>query len=200
MAKYLFFFILIILNLFTLQIVIAQTNSTVVLENEASENDSQEEPKVSVSIEGTPNDDKIRGGDGDDEIEGGNGDDIIYGKNGDDKLDGNSGEDILYGEEGDDELNGDKGDDELVGGQGADELEGGSGADLFVCDEDDEVVDFNSSEQDRVDGNCEIIDQSLPPPLDENPNNNDFINGFGEEEEEEEDSDEFFSSLGPLFS
>ena len=199
MAKYLFFFILIILNLFTLQIVIAQTNSTLVLENEASENDSQEEPKVSVSIEGTPNDDKIRGGDGDDEIEGGNGDDIIYGKNGDDKLDGNSGEDILYGEEGDDELNGDKGDDELVGGQGADELEGGSGADLFVCDEDDEVVDFNSSEQDIVDGNCEIIDQSLPPPLDENPNNNDFINGFGEEEEEE-DSDEFFSSLGPLFS
>ena len=195
MAKYVFLFILLFLNILFLQIVFAQTNSTVVLENEASETDSQERPKVSVSIEGTPNDDKIRGGDGDDEIEGGNGDDTIYGQDGDDILDGNAGEDILYGEEGDDELDGGKDNDEIVGGQGSDELKGGSGADLFVCDEDDEVVDFNSIEEDKVDGNCEIIDQSLPPPLEENPND-EFTNGFGEEEEEEEE--EFFSSLGPV--
>ncbi len=177
------------LNLLTLQFVNAQTNSTLILENEASESSSQEKPKVAVSIEGTPNDDKIRGGDGDDEIDGKNGDDIIYGKNGDDKLDGGNGDDILYGDEDDDELDGGKGDDELIGGPGSDKLKGGSGADLFVCDGDDKVIDFDSSEQDRKDGACKIIDQALPPPFDENANNNDF----GDEE------DDSFPSLGPLF-
>jgi Ca2+-binding RTX toxin-like protein len=193
LARYLFFFLILFLNVFTLQFITAQTNSTLILENEASESSSQERPKVAVSIEGTPSDDKLRGADGDDEVDGGNGNDIIYGKNGDDKFDGGNGEDILYGEEGDDELDGGKGDDEVIGGEGEDDLKGGSGADLFVCDEDDEIVDFNSSEQDRVDGTCEIIDQVLPTPLDENTNNNDFNNGLGDEE------DEFFSSLGPLF-
>lgn len=193
LAGYLFFFIILFLNLFTLQFVNAQTNSTLILENEASESKSQEKPKISVSIEGTPKDDKIRGGDGDDEVDGGDGDDILYGKNGDDKFDGGSGEDILYGDEGDDELDGGKDDDELIGGSGSDELKGGSGADLFVCDEDDEVVDFDSSEQDRKDGTCEIIDQALPPPIDEDTDNNDFNNGFEDEE------DDFFSSSGPLF-
>ncbi len=193
LAGYLFFFIILFLNLFTLQFVNAQTNSTLILENEASESSSQEKPKIAVSIEGTPKDDKIRGGDGDDEVDGGDGYDILYGKNGNDKFDGGSGEDILYGDEGDDELDGGKGDDELIGGSGSDELKGGSGADLFVCDEDDEVVDFDSSEQDRKDGTCEIIDQALPPPIDEDSDNNDFNNGFEDEE------DDFFSSSGPLF-
>jgi hypothetical protein len=193
LAGYLFFFIILFLNLFTLQFVNAQTNSTLILENEASESSSQEKPKIAVSIEGTPKDDKIRGGDGDDEVDGGDGDDILYGKDGDDKFDGGSGTDILYGDEGDDELDGGKGDDELIGGSGSDELKGGSGADLFVCDEDDEVVDFDSSEQDRKDGTCEIIDQALPPPIDEDTDNNDFNNGFEDEE------DDFFSSSGPLF-
>jgi Ca2+-binding RTX toxin-like protein len=179
LAWFLFFFIILFLNLFSLQFVNAQTNSTLILENEASESSSQERPEVAVSIEGTPNDDKIRGGDGDDEIDGGDGDDIIYGKNGDDELDGSNDDDILYGDEGDDELDGGKGDDELNGGPGSDELKGGSGADLFVCDEDDEVVDFDSSEQDREDGTCEIIDKALPPPFAENSNNNDIDNGFG---------------------
>jgi Ca2+-binding RTX toxin-like protein len=152
LAWYLFFFIILFLNLFSLQFVNAQTNSTLILENEASESGSQVRPEVAVSIEGTPSDDKIRGGDGDDEIDGGDGDDIIYGKNGDD---------------------------ELIGGPGSDELKGGSGADLFVCDEDDEVVDFDSSEQDREDGTCEIIDKALPPPFAENADNNDIDNGFG---------------------
>jgi hypothetical protein len=193
LAGYLFLFIILFLNLFTLQFVNAQTNSTLILENEASESSYQEQPKIAVSIEGTPKDDKIRGGDGDDEVDGGDGDDILYGKNGDDKFDGGSGEDILYGDEGDDELDGGKDDDELIGGSGSDELKGGSGADLFVCDEDDEVVDFDSSEQDRKDGTCEIIDQALPPPIDEDTDNNDFNNGFEDEE------DDFFSSSGPLF-
>ena len=193
LAGYLFFFIILFLNLFTLQFVNAQNNSTLILENEASESSFQEKPKIAVSIEGTPKDDKIRGGDGDDEVDGGDGDDILYGKNGDDKFDGGNGKDILYGDEGDDELDGGKGDDELIGGSGSDELKGGSGADLFVCDEDDEVVDFDSSEQDRKDGTCEIIDQALPPPIDEDTDNNDFNNGFEDEE------DDFFSSSGPLF-
>jgi len=87
------------LNLFTLQFINAQTNSILILENEASESSSQERPKVAISIKGTPSDDKLHWADGDDEVDGWSGDDIIYGKNGDNKFDGGNGEDILYGEE-----------------------------------------------------------------------------------------------------
>ncbi|HEX2406127.1 MAG TPA: hypothetical protein VHJ38_02870, partial [Nitrososphaeraceae archaeon] len=63
LAPVLFLLILFSLNLFSLDFINAQTNSTIILENEANKN-SQDKPIVEVSIEGTPNDDKIRGGDG----------------------------------------------------------------------------------------------------------------------------------------
>ncbi|HJT84653.1 MAG TPA: hypothetical protein VJ697_09230 [Nitrososphaeraceae archaeon] len=183
----------------SLQIINAQTNSTLILENEASESSSRETPKVSVSIEGTINDDKIRGGEGDDEINGEDGDDTIYGKNGNDNFDGDDGSDLLYGDAGDDELDGGKGDDELDGGDGSDELKGGRGADLFLCDNDDDIVDFNSLEQDRKDGTCNIVDQGIPAPMN---NNDDDRENEGYDDEDDnglENEDDPFASIRSLF-
>ena len=196
LVQVLFFLILFFLNLVTIDFINAQTNSTIILENEALNKNSQDKPKVEVSIEGTPNDDKIRGGDGNDEINGADGNDIIYGKEGDDEFQGGTGDDILNGEGGDDTLNGGKGDDKLVGGIGTDELEGGSGSDLFVCDQDDKVIDFNSLENDRSDGPCEIIDEALSSGTNENDENDD--DDFNEGELEDDDDDDL-SSLGPIF-
>lgn len=191
-----FILILFFLIFVTLDFISAQTNTTMILENEALNKNSQDRPKVEVSIEGTPNDDKIRGGDGNDEINGAAGNDIIYGKEGDDEFQGGTGDDILNGEDGDDTLNGGKGDDKLVGGIGSDELEGESGADLFVCDEDDKVIDFNSLENDRSDGPCEIIDEALSSGNNENDdNNNDDFNEGGLEDDDDDD----LSSLRPIF-
>ena len=91
--------------------------------------DNEVKPRVDVSIIGTSADDKIRGGEGDDEISGKYGDDI---------------------------LSGGKGNDELDGGSGVDHLDGGKGKDLFICDEQDIVIDFNSLENDQIQGNCKI--------------------------------------------
>lgn len=196
LVRAVFILILFFLNFVTLDFINAQTNTTMILENEALNENSQDRPKVEVSIEGTPNDDKIRGGDGNDEINGAAGNDIIYGKEGDDEFQGGTGDDILNGEDGDDTLHGGKGDDKLVGGIGSDELEGGSGADLFVCDEDDKVIDFNTLENDRSDGPCEIIDEALSSGNNENDdNNNDDFN----EGDLEDDEDDDLSSLGPIF-
>ena len=192
MLRFGFVLIIFLLNFVTLEFINAQTNSTIILENEASKKNIQEKPKIEVSIEGTPNDDKIRGGSGDDEITGEEGNDIIYGKEGDDKFEGGPGEDILYGDAGDDTLNGGKDNDKLIGGIGSDELEGGSGSDLFICDEDDEVIDFNSVENDKSDGPCDIIDKSLSP----DNNDDDFNEG---DLEEDDDDDDDLSSLRPIF-
>ena len=98
---------------------------------------------------------------------------------------------------GDDTLNGGKDNDKLVGGIGTDELEGGSGADLFICDEDDEVIDFNSLENDRSDGLCDIIDKGLSS--DSNNDDDDFNEGESEEEESDDGDDDDLSSLRPIF-
>jgi Ca2+-binding RTX toxin-like protein len=193
-----FFLILFFFTLNTLLSINAQTNSTIILENEALKKSSSEKPIVEVSIEGTPNTDKIRGGDGNDEINGADGNDIIYGKEGDDELEGGKGDDILYGDDGDDTINGGTGNDKLVGGFGTDELKGGSGTDLFVCDEDDKVIDFNSVDNDRSEGSCEIIDEALPSDSNENANNNDDFNN-GDFGEDDDDDDDDISSLRPIF-
>jgi hypothetical protein len=77
LARYLFFFYNIIFEFINLQFVNAQTNSSLILENEAFESNSQEWPKIAVSIEGTPSDDELRAVDGNDELDGGIGNDII---------------------------------------------------------------------------------------------------------------------------
>ena len=191
MFRFGFILVIYFLNFVTLEFINAQTNSTIILENEASKKNIQEKPKIEVSIVGTPNDDKIRGGSGDDEITGEEGNDIIYGKEGENEFEGGPGEDLLYGDAGDDTLKGGKDNDKLVGGIGTDELEGGSGADLFICDEDDEVIDFNSVENDQSDGPCDIIDKSLSS----DSNNDDDIN----EGDQGEGDDDDLSSLRPIF-
>lgn len=117
-------------------------------------NEFTPKPIVHVSIKGTEINDKIRGG------------------NGNNFISGEEGDDILQGNEGDDELDGRDGDDELDGGDGDDELKGGKGADLFVCDEDDKIIDYNSLENDIIQGDCEYEDKGLiPEPISEKEKN-----------------------------
>ena len=137
-----------------------QTTSNFTIKNEVSKQ-FVGKPQVDVTIEGTPGDDKLRGGDGNDDISGEKGDDIIKGNEGNDELDGGPGDDQLDGGPGDDQLEGGSGDDKLIGGPGSDELEGGKGADIFICDEEDNVLDFSSIENDQKQGSCEIIDQTI---------------------------------------
>ena len=149
-------------------------------------------PKVHLSIEGTDIDDKITAGGGDDKIEGGKGDDIIRGESGDDDIDGEEGDDmligglgnntvdggdgndILNGERGEDDLDGGdgndkikggRGDDKIDGGEGFDILTGGLGADIFICDEFDQITDFNLREGDEKKGSCIEEDINNVNPL-----------------------------------
>jgi Ca2+-binding RTX toxin-like protein len=153
-------------------------------------NEFAPKPLVHVSIQGTEINDKIRGGNGDDFISGEDGDDILQGNEGDDELDGGDGDDELdggqgkdsldggddndeiRGGDGDDELDGGDGDDELDGGDGDDELKGGKGADLLVCDKDDKIIDYNSLENDIIQGYCKYEDKGLiPEPISKNEKN-----------------------------
>ena len=186
--------ILFFLNFVTLEFINAQTNSTIILENEASKKNIQEKPTIEVSIEGTPNDDKIRGGAGDDEITGEEGNDVVCGKEGDDEFEGGTRRGLLYGDAGDDTLNGGKDNDKLVGGIGNDELEGGSGAGRFICDEDNKVIDFDSVEDDKSDGPCDSMDKSFSP-------DNHGDGGFNEDDLGDGDDDDHGgdSSFRPIF-
>jgi RTX calcium-binding nonapeptide repeat (4 copies) len=121
-------------------------------------------PKVEVSIEGTPNDDKVKGGDGDDEMEGREGNDQIIGGKGDDKISGGQETDLLDGEEGNDAI---------VGGEGIDILFGGLGSDIFVCDESDKIIDFSLFEGDQIKGTCSV--ESMKKMMSYNDNNNNIL-------------------------
>ena len=149
-------------------------------------------PKIHLSIKGTAIDDTIKAGGGNDKIEGGKGDDIIRGESGDDKIDGEEGDDmligglgnntvdggdgndVLNGERGEDELDGGdgndkikggRGDDKIDGGEGFDILTGGLGADMFICDEFDQITDFNLREGDEKKGSCIVEDVNNVNPL-----------------------------------
>ena len=127
-------------------------------------------------IVGTDEDDFIIGGfaddtviakEGDDEVQTHLGIDQLYGGDGKDTLQGGLDNDQLFGQAGadnlvggldDDLLVGGSGDDHLFGSFGDDQLKGGSGADYFNCGPDiDEVKDYDSSEGDIMEANCEII-------------------------------------------
>ena len=58
--------------------------------------------------------------------------------------------DCIFGNEGDDTVNGGDGNDNLIGGLGADSFECGEG-------DSDIVVDFNKSEGDSIQADCETI-------------------------------------------
>ena len=123
-------------------------------DNSNNVNEFAPKPQVHVSIEGTEHPDKIRGGPGND---------IITGEKGDDNLQGNEGDDELKGGEGDDEIDGGDGDDIVNGESGKDKLKGGKGADHFVCDKEDKIVDYNSLENDIIEGDCEYEDKGIIP-------------------------------------
>ena len=98
-------------------------------------------PKVEVSIEGTPNDDKVKGGDGDDEMEGREGNDQIIGGKGDDKIDGETEDDLLSGNYGNDEIKGGNGNDGIFGEGGNDIVEGGKGDDKISGGQETDLLD-----------------------------------------------------------
>ncbi len=125
-----------------------------------------------LSIEGTKINDKIKGSEGNDEIYGDKGNDLLdsglgndelYGNDGNDKLKAGKGNDLLEGGKGNDALKGYQGNDTLVGGSGNDRLEGGKGADslqgdkgadTFVCDIEDQIIDFKAKEGDTLSEGC----------------------------------------------
>jgi Ca2+-binding RTX toxin-like protein len=66
------------------------------------------------------------------------------------------GEDDLIGGKGDDYLHGGSGGDDLRGGSGDDILRGSSGGDEFDCGSgDDTILDYDRSEGDSKDDDCE---------------------------------------------
>ena len=137
-------------------------------------------PKIDVSIEGTPKSDKLMGGDRDDKIKGGKGNDILYGKDGNDKIIGEEGDDRISGGSGDDESEGGNGNDKIFGGKGDDILDGGEGIDImiggtgndtFICDPSDILIDYNSTEGDKIIGSCSVKsddDEKEIPPIPDN--------------------------------
>ena len=132
------------------------------------------EHKIDVSIDGTPKIDKLKGGVGDDKINGKYGDDLLHGEDGNDKIQGGFGNDKISGQEGNDIINGEKGDDMLFGGYGYDQIYGdigndvldggegndimigGIGIDTFLCNQNDVIIDFNSTEEDQMIGSCKV--------------------------------------------
>lgn len=108
-------------------------------------------------IQGAGGVDVIYGGDGDDTIQGGEGTDSIFGNDGDDVLFGDSGTNVIFGAGGN-TLFGGKGSDHLYGGSDYDVFEGGPGNDFFDCNEGADIVtDFDESEGDTANANCEIL-------------------------------------------
>lgn len=79
-------------------------------------------------------DDIVCAGDGNDEVWAGDGNDRAYGQEGNDLMRGQRHNDILFGGPGTDDLRGDTGDDTVFGGADADVLFGSSGEDLLFGD------------------------------------------------------------------
>jgi Ca2+-binding RTX toxin-like protein len=109
-------------------------------------------------ISGKAGGDVIQARDDDDIVHAGSGDDSVQGGFGNDNIHADDGDDAVFAGPNDDYLNGGKGNDELYGQDGDDTLEGGPGADFFDCGPGfDIVVDFNPSEGDVTNDNCEDV-------------------------------------------
>jgi len=141
LCKISFIFVLgvLISIIFSLNSCNAQTDPPTLIENQAEDlnNSYISTPKIDVFIEGTSVNDNLKGGAGNDGISGENGNDKLLGNDGDDDIDGGDGDDILDG------------------GPGKDRLRGGAGYDLFICDKDDQPIDFDSD--DKKQGPCKAI-------------------------------------------
>jgi len=93
---------------------------------------------VTITINGTTDNQNLAGGSGGDTLTGGSGDDTLDGKQGADSLSGGAGNDTLIGgnqgsaASGGDTLIGGSGNDSLDGGNGNDSLDGGTGDDTLA--------------------------------------------------------------------
>jgi hypothetical protein len=113
-------------------------------------------------IHGKGGGDVIQARDDDDIVHGGSGDDSIQGGFGNDNIHADDGDDAVFAGPNDDYINGGNGNDELYAQDGDDTLEGGPGADFFDCGPGfDVVVDFNPSEGDVTNDNCEDVRTTL---------------------------------------
>lgn len=113
-------------------------------------------------INGKAGGDVIQARDDDDIIHAGSGDDSVQGGFGNDNIHADDGDDAVFAGPNDDYVNGGSGNDELYGQDGDDTLEGGPGADFFDCGPGfDVVVDFNPSEGDVTNDNCEDVRTTL---------------------------------------
>jgi Ca2+-binding RTX toxin-like protein len=100
---------------------------------------------------------------------GGPGDDIIMGYNGSDELYGGTGDDWLrdFGPRNSDELN------KFFGEDGNDLLVGSSSIDIFNCGEGiDVVLNFNSTQGDKSESNCEMMYKER---INESQNNEEYL-------------------------
>lgn len=111
------------------------------------------------TVQGGGNNDTLQGGKDRDYLDGQEGNDVIYGELNEDSLVGGVGNDLIRGGKDADILDGQGGADTLIGDYGADMLTGGGESDLFVLRMDtvmndpnsaDFILDFNSSESDRI--------------------------------------------------
>ncbi|MBR0907028.1 hypothetical protein [Bradyrhizobium liaoningense] len=103
---------------------------------------------------GNQGQDTLVGGQDNDVVVGGQDPDFVYGNMGADVLYGNIGNDTIVAGQGDDTLIAGQGDDLLYGNLGNDVLYGNLGADRLVFganEGDDKVMDFSSSQGDRLD-------------------------------------------------
>lgn len=113
-------------------------------------------------INGKAGGDVIQARDDDDIVHAGSGDDSVQGGFGNDNIHADDGDDAVFAGPNDDYVNGGSGNDELYGQDGDDTLEGGPGADFFDCGPGfDVVVDFNPSEGDVTNDNCEDVRTTL---------------------------------------
>jgi Ca2+-binding RTX toxin-like protein len=109
-------------------------------------------------MHGKGGNDVIQARDDDDIVHAGSGDDSVQGGFGNDNIHADDGDDAVFAGPNDDYLNGGKGNDELYAQDGDDTLEGGPGADFFDCGPGfDVVVDYNPSEGDVTNDNCEDV-------------------------------------------
>ncbi len=118
--------------------------------------------RAADDISGKDGGDVIQARDDDDIVHAGKGDDSVQGGFGNDNIHADDGDDAVFAGPNDDYVNGGNGNDELYGQDGDDVLEGGPGADFFDCGTGfDIVVDFNPSQGDVTNDNCEDVRTNL---------------------------------------
>ena len=140
-----------------------------------------------IQYNGSEGSDFMAGFAGNDILHGNGSNDVLIGGLGNDEIHGDNGNDIIKGNAGNDKLFGGNDSDYISGGEGKDLMIGGTGSDHFECGEgNDRINDYNDTEKDTIEEDCENVYTSLGIKLDNNnittidiPGNNskNFLNG-----------------------